>query len=141
MADPEPSDPVPAFPIRIVTDTPAPPPQGGDEEILLPSGKRNDNFYTAWDKFLAPEPRRAKYTSRAAKQIEQEKEAVEATPGDGLQLEENAAKSYDEAAAECKAKVAAIIEECQRLNQKYRDFAFDLEVSSMRRGQWYHRRR
>lgn len=36
--------------------------------------------------------------------------------------------SYDEAAAACKAKVDKIIKECRRVNQKYRDPHFDLEV-------------
>ncbi|TGJ88705.1 hypothetical protein E0Z10_g18 [Xylaria hypoxylon] len=36
--------------------------------------------------------------------------------------------SYDEAAAVCKAKVAKIVKECRRVNQKYRDPHFDLEL-------------
>ena len=44
-------------------------------------------------------------------------------------MRENAAKQYHEAAAECSAKVAAIVEECQRLNRKYVDYAFDLEAN------------
>ena len=35
--------------------------------------------------------------------------------------------SYDEAAAVCKAKVAKIVKECRRVNQRYRDPHFDLE--------------
>ncbi|EOO03455.1 putative calpain family cysteine protease protein [Phaeoacremonium minimum UCRPA7] len=35
--------------------------------------------------------------------------------------------SYEEAAAVCKAKVAKIIKECRRVNQRYRDPHFDLE--------------
>lgn len=35
--------------------------------------------------------------------------------------------SYDEAAALCRAKVDKLIQECRRLNQKYRDPHFDLE--------------
>ena len=35
--------------------------------------------------------------------------------------------SYEEAAAVCKAKVAKIVKECRRVNQKYRDPHFDLE--------------
>ncbi|KAI1866672.1 uncharacterized protein JN550_007525 [Neoarthrinium moseri] len=35
--------------------------------------------------------------------------------------------SYDEAAAVCQAKVAKIVKECRRVNQKYRDPHFDLE--------------
>lgn len=39
----------------------------------------------------------------------------------------NTQTSYDEAAAVCKAKVAKIVKECRRVNQKYRDPHFDLE--------------
>lgn len=35
--------------------------------------------------------------------------------------------SYDEAAAVCKTKVDKIVQECRRVNQKYRDPHFDLE--------------
>jgi hypothetical protein len=37
------------------------------------------------------------------------------------------ATSYDEAAAACRAKVAQIVAECRRINQKYRDLHFDLD--------------
>jgi len=36
--------------------------------------------------------------------------------------------SYEEAAAVCRAKVSKIVKECRRVNQKYRDPHFDLEV-------------
>ncbi|RYP76422.1 hypothetical protein DL769_003628 [Monosporascus sp. CRB-8-3] len=36
--------------------------------------------------------------------------------------------SYEEAAAVCKAKVVKIVKECRRINQKYRDPHFDLEL-------------
>ncbi|KAA8564893.1 hypothetical protein EYC84_010663 [Monilinia fructicola] len=39
----------------------------------------------------------------------------------------NAVASYEEAAALCKAKVAKIVKECRRVNQKYRDPHFDIE--------------
>jgi hypothetical protein len=37
-------------------------------------------------------------------------------------------KSYEEAAALCRAKVEKIVRECRRINQKYRDPHFDLEL-------------
>lgn len=40
---------------------------------------------------------------------------------------ENAVASYEEAAAICKEKVAKIVRECRRVNQKYRDPHFDIE--------------
>lgn len=132
MADPDPLPEPTPFPIKIVTDSPPPPPPGDTSGLYLPSpvsGKRNDDFYSAWEKFLAVEPKRAAKTSRAAHEIGLEKEAVRQSPGDGLQIKENAAKSWEEAAAECRTKVIAIVEECVRLNQKYRDAIFDLEAN------------
>lgn len=87
--------------------------------------QRSDYFYDAWDKFLCQLPSRK---SSAAKRIDDEKETVERTPGDGLQVEENAFSSWEQAATECKAKVAAIVDECTRLNQKYRDAMFELDT-------------
>lgn len=40
---------------------------------------------------------------------------------------QRAAKSYEEARAECVRDVDRIIKECRRLNQKYRDLHFDIE--------------
>ncbi|KIW90533.1 uncharacterized protein Z519_09180 [Cladophialophora bantiana CBS 173.52] len=40
---------------------------------------------------------------------------------------QRAAKSYEEARAECERDVNRIIKECRRLNQKYRDMHFDIE--------------
>ncbi|OAP56333.1 hypothetical protein AYL99_09512 [Fonsecaea erecta] len=40
---------------------------------------------------------------------------------------QRAAKSYEEALAECNRDVDRIIRECRRLNQKYRDMHFDIE--------------
>ena len=128
MADPEPPQPVP-FPIKIVGEPPPPPSDDGPMVSDPPPGKRSDVFYEAWEKFLAIEPKRPKATSTMAQKVEEEKESVEKSPGDGLQVKENAASSWEQAAAECKAKVAAIVEECKRLNQKYRDAIFDLEMN------------
>lgn len=127
MADPEPPQPVP-FPIKIVNEAPPPP----SDDIVIdppPAATRSDYFYNAWDKFLAIEPKRAKKLSTPAKKVEEEKTAVAENNGDGLKVEQNAAHSWERAAAECRAKVAAIEEECLRLNQKYRDALFDLEAS------------
>ena len=38
-----------------------------------------------------------------------------------------AAKSYDQAASECKHAVEKIAKECRRVNHKYRDPHFDIE--------------
>lgn len=89
-----------------------------------PQPMSSDYFYDPWDKFLWPLPAR---TSCLAKKIDEEKKTVASTPGDGLQVQENAFTSWEQAASECRAKVAAIVDECQRLNQKYRDSLFDLD--------------
>ena len=43
-----------------------------------------------------------------------------------------AAKSYDQAAAECKNAVEKIAKECRRVNHKYRDPHFDIEFDLKR---------
>lgn len=132
MDDPKPPQPTP-FPIRIVQDPPRSDP--GDSETQTPpdpiaTGKKpSDYFYPAWDKFLAIEPARAKKTSSILQKTVAEREAVAANNGEGLQVEENASTSWEQAAEECKRKVEAIVEECTRLNQKYRDAIFDLEAN------------
>ena len=47
---------------------------------------------------------------------------------------QNAQASYDEAVQACEEKVAKIVRECRRINQKYRDPHFDIE-SDFRRSQ------
>lgn len=126
-ADPEPAPGPAPFPIKIVSDEPATPDNSILDNDPLPGIKRNDEFYAAWEKFLAVEPKRAKKLSRAARDTAAERKAVEKSAGDGLAIKENAARSWEEAAAQCKAKVDAIVAECERLNEKYRDRDFDLE--------------
>lgn len=120
MTEPEP-EPLPIA-VRLVKDT-AP---------KAPSAPaKTDYFYPTWDRFLSVQPKRAKRTSRASRKLEATKAAIAADPGaDGLRVAENAATSWEQAAAECRAKVAAIVEECTRLNQKYRDALFNPEESA-----------
>jgi hypothetical protein len=44
----------------------------------------------------------------------------------------NALASYDQAVESCRNKVAKIVKECRRLNQKYRDPHFDIEADFKR---------
>lgn len=44
----------------------------------------------------------------------------------------NALASYEEAVESCRKKVAKIVKECRRLNQKYRDPHFDIEADFKR---------
>ncbi|KAK4497741.1 hypothetical protein PRZ48_010394 [Zasmidium cellare] len=126
-ADPDPSPGPTPFPIKIVADEPAAPDTSLLDGVPLPGVKRNDEFYKPWEKFLAVEPKRAKKLSRSARATVAERKAVEKSPEGGLTVKENAARSWEEAAAQCKAKVNAIVAECERLNEKYRDRDFDLE--------------
>lgn len=88
--------------------------------------KPNDNFYHAWDSFLSKSSHKTKSTSALAKRVARTRQAA-ATDENGLSLKENSATSYEQAKAECQAKVRAIVTECKRLNQKYYDRHFDLE--------------
>ncbi|KAK5629104.1 hypothetical protein RRF57_004819 [Xylaria bambusicola] len=76
-----------------------------------------------WAKFTTKTPGKAttvipsnQYAARAARR------SYQAGAGTTTQA------SYDEAATVCKAKVAKIVKECRRVNQKYRDPHFDLEL-------------
>lgn len=62
-------------------------------------------------------PQRA-YANKAARRI-----AAQSASGS-----QSTTASYAEAAAQCRAKVAHIVKECRRVNQKYRDPHFDLEL-------------
>ncbi|KAK8063369.1 calpain family cysteine protease [Apiospora saccharicola] len=75
-----------------------------------------------WAKFTTKAPGKAttvipqnQYAARAAKRCR--------STATGITTQ----ASYDEAAAVCKAKVAKIVKECRRVNQRYRDPHFDLE--------------
>lgn len=104
MAGSDPPQPIP-FPVRIVQDT-----AGKAKDGSSSNETRTDYFYAAWDKFLALEPQRT------------------AGPvGEGSAIEKKAPTTWEQAANECRNRVAAIVQECQRLNQKYSDVAFDLE--------------
>jgi hypothetical protein len=129
-AEPESPDLTPAIPIRIVREKSPSSPPSPKEDQPASSSKRSDYFYKVWEKFLATEPTRARRTSKAAQRIIQERGTIESssTCEQGLQVRENAATSWEEAAGECRVKVAAIVDECKRLNQKYRDALFDLDA-------------
>ncbi|KAK7959461.1 calpain-8 [Apiospora aurea] len=75
-----------------------------------------------WSKFTTKAPGKAttvipqnQYAARAARRCR--------TTATGITTQ----ASYDEAAAVCQAKVAKIVKECRRVNQRYRDPHFDLE--------------
>ncbi|KAG0652956.1 hypothetical protein D0Z07_0085 [Hyphodiscus hymeniophilus] len=72
-----------------------------------------------WEKFDSKTPGRGKSLLFACS-------VTEAVPK-GTIKGENAVASYEEAVAICKDKVAKIVRECKRVNQKYRDPHFDIE--------------
>ncbi|KAI1455609.1 cysteine proteinase [Annulohypoxylon moriforme] len=74
-----------------------------------------------WAKFTTKAPGKA--TTIIPHNEYAEKAAKRSTKAVGT----NTQTSYEEAAAVCKAKVAKIVKECRRVNQKYRDPHFDLE--------------
>lgn len=74
-----------------------------------------------WSRFTTKAPGKA--TTIIPHNEYAEKAAKRSTKAVGT----NTQTSYDEAAAVCKAKVAKIVKECRRVNQKYRDPHFDLE--------------
>ncbi|KAI0891668.1 cysteine proteinase [Annulohypoxylon nitens] len=74
-----------------------------------------------WAKFTTKAPGKA--TTVIPHNEYAEKAAKRSTKAVGT----NTQTSYEEAAAVCKAKVAKIVKECRRVNQKYRDPHFDLE--------------
>ncbi|KAI2467959.1 cysteine proteinase [Annulohypoxylon bovei var. microspora] len=74
-----------------------------------------------WGKFTTKAPGKA--TTVIPHNEYAEKAAKRSTKAVGT----NTQTSYEEAAAVCKAKVAKIVKECRRVNQKYRDPHFDLE--------------
>ncbi len=52
----------------------------------------------------------------------------------GVVSGQRAIKSYDEAAKECKYAVDKIVQECRRVNHRYRDPHFDIEFD-LKQGQ------
>ncbi|KAL2159720.1 hypothetical protein VTH06DRAFT_2289, partial [Thermothelomyces fergusii] len=73
----------------------------------------------------APPPPQKKLAARLAKRSAAAA-GKEGTDGTGSRTRPTTA-SYEEAAALCRAKVAQIVAECRRVNQKYRDLHFDLD--------------
>jgi hypothetical protein len=103
-----------------------------------PPPQKTDAFYRPWDRFTN---RRARTkglkagckNSKNVDTVPSLERDVEGRPGrvvveneDGVESREKAATSYEEAAAICKQKVEAIVQECKRLNQKFYDRMFNL---------------
>ena len=81
-----------------------------------------ENVKRFWDKF------NSKYPGKVVQVLPHNphalKKAANAPKG---AIQQRAAKSYEEASAECERNVQRIVKECRRVNQKYRDPYFDIE--------------
>ncbi|KAI0007419.1 hypothetical protein F4779DRAFT_591954 [Xylariaceae sp. FL0662B] len=75
-----------------------------------------------WSKFTTKAP------GKATTVIPQNEYAEKAARRSAKAVGTTTQASYEEAAAVCRAKVAKIVKECRRVNQKYRDPHFDLEL-------------
>ncbi|KAI1463907.1 cysteine proteinase [Daldinia caldariorum] len=75
-----------------------------------------------WNKFTTKAP------GKATTVIPHNEYAEKAAKRSAKAVGTNTQTSYEEAAALCRAKVAKIVKECRRVNQKYRDPHFDLEI-------------
>lgn len=138
--DPGPPQPAPIS-IRLVQDGPAPVDGDGMPPPPPPpeAGDKRDEFYKYWDRFLAEKP-----SGKSAKAVQIHKPKgqtgavsldtdVEGNPThttrrntQGQAATQQATTSYEQAAASCRAKVKAIVNECKRLNVKYTDRNFIL---------------
>lgn len=117
---------------------PAPPPKFADGPLIEPvekRGERTDDFYRSWSRFTARGTGlRSSKRSKQKDTVPSLDIDVEGKPGHRVQQVDEgvvvqcqpARKSYESAAANCKAKVKAIVAECTRLNIKYTDRAFEI---------------
>ena len=97
----------------------------------VPAQQSIDKF---WNKFTSKNP--GKLYTVLPDNLYAKRAAVQASRKAGSL--KNAVASYEQAAATCKAKVEKIVQDCRRLNQKYKDPHFDIEFDLM---QWQWDRR
>jgi hypothetical protein len=118
-------DEITPFPIRLIHERA---PRRRRSVSSISNKPQNDEFYRFWDRFLATSPNRSLSTSALGRRLEQTlKDAGDEE--NGLHTQESPAASYEQAKKECQAKVQAIIAECTRLNQRYRDRRFEVELA------------
>ena len=102
-------------------------PSSSPSELAWRALRKQDPQLTVdgfWEKFVTRFPGRV---YRVLPGDLYAKRAFNKTPK-GAVTSQNAAASFDEAAASCKVKVNKIVKECRRLNQKYTDPHFDIEI-------------
>jgi hypothetical protein len=86
------------------------------------------NIDEFWNKFTTKHP--GKIFTILPDNLYAKRAAAHAPKGSILGV--NALASYDQAVESCRNKVAKIVKECRRLNQKYRDPHFDIEADFKR---------
>ena len=94
----------------------------------VPAQQSIDKF---WKKFTTKNP--GKLFTVLPDNLYAKRAALQASRNAGTL--KNAIASYEQAAATCKAKVEKIVQDCRRLNQKYKDAHFDIEFDFMK-WQW-----
>ena len=92
----------------------------------IPAQQSIDRF---WKKFTTKNP--GKLFTVLPDNLYAKRAAVQASRKAGTL--KNAVASYEQAASTCKAKVQKIVQDCRRLNLKYKDTHFDIEFDFM---QW-----
>ncbi|KAI9894416.1 MAG: hypothetical protein M1814_003173 [Vezdaea aestivalis] len=100
-------------------------------EATKPTKTPQDSVNAFWKRFNTTHPGKA--YSILPDNLYAKRVALHAH--EGAASGQNAATSYEEAAAACKRKVDKIVKECRRVNQKYRDVHFDIEFD-LKRYQW-----
>ncbi|KAK6000845.1 hypothetical protein QM012_003570 [Aureobasidium pullulans] len=113
------------FPIRLIHEEPSQRTLSVVPNTVKP---RNDDFYRFWDRFLATSSKHAPNTSALGRRLEQTLKDASGEDND-IHTQESTAASYEQATKECLEKVDAIVSECTRLNQKYRDRHFEVELA------------
>ena len=108
---------------RPDSDPPLPPRKTSKN---VPAQQSIDRF---WKKFTTKNP--GKLFTTLPDNLYAKRAALQASRNAGTL--KNAIASYEQAAATCKAKVEKIVQDCRRLNQKYKDAHFDIEFDFM---QW-----
>lgn len=104
-------------------DDNVPNPASGGPPKRKPSRRPpQENVKQFWDKF------NTKYPGKVFTVLPENPHALKkAAKNPKGAVQQRAAKSYEEARAECERDVQRIVKECRRVNQKYRDPHFDIE--------------
>ena len=106
----------------------------GSRSRLPPNAPPQQGIDKFWKSFTTKHP--GKLFTVLPDNLYAKRAAIQASRKAGTS--KNAVASYEQAAATCTAKVNKIVQDCRRLNQKYKDPHFDIEFDFMQ-WQWYQR--